>query len=342
MDLTYKEMLDTWSALEKTTAYLEARWGDIKAFLRDKSRFVFIGCGSSYSIAKSMAAICNMSSGIPAVALAAGDILLHAERYQKVADNACVVFVSRSGRTSELILALDALKSQGCRIAVASLTCADGTPLGEKSDLVLSTPWAFDESVCQTRCVTNFYFIAAYVAAKLTDNQADLADLQLVLNAGPAYMAQTEILAKELAPKQWDHAVVLADAELEGLAEEGSLVFKEVCQLPSNYYHLLDVRHGPMVLVGEKSLVLVALGGSDELEYNLLGDLRKKGAEVVAFSDVSATLEDIIFSCFGHPLSHVVKGIPFIVLCQMIAYYKAKVVGADPDQPTGLSPWIAL
>ncbi|MCL2828659.1 MAG: SIS domain-containing protein [Oscillospiraceae bacterium] len=342
MDLTYKEMLDTWNALEKTTTYLEERWGDIDAFLRDKSRFVFIGCGSSYSIAKSMAAICNMSSGVPAIALAAGDVLLHAERYKKAVDNACVVVVSRSGRTSELMLALDGLKAHGCRIAVAALVCADDTPLGAKSDLVLSTPWAFDESVCQTRCVTNFYFIAAYVAAKITDNQADLAELQLVLREGPGYMAQAEILAKKLAPGQWDHAVVLADGELEGLAEEGSLVFKEVCQLPSNYYHLLDVRHGPMVLVGEKSLALVALGTTDELEYNLLRDLRKKGAEVVAFSDVHVELEDIIFSCFGRPLSHTVRGIPFIVLCQMIAYYKAKVVGADPDQPTGLSPWIAL
>jgi len=342
MDLTYKEMLDTWSALKKTAAYLEERWCDIEPFLQGQSRFVFIGCGSSYSIAKSMAAICSMSSGMPAVALAAGDVLLHAERYKKSVDNACVVFVSRSGRTSELILALDALKSQGCRLAVASLICADDTPLGEKSDLVLSTPWAFDESVCQTRCVTNFYFTAAYIAAKLTGNQAEFAELQLVLDAGPAYMAQAETLAKELAPKQWDHAVVLADAELEGLAEEGSLVFKEVCQLPSNYYHLLDVRHGPMVLIGEKTLVLAALGGANELEYNLLRDLRKKGAEVVAFSDAAAKVDDIIFSCFGHPLSHTAKGIPFIVLCQMIAYYKAKVVGADPDKPTGLDPWISL
>ena len=342
MDLTYKEMTDSFHALEKTAAYLEEKWGTIEAFLKKQNRFVFVGCGSSYSIAKSMAALCNMSTGIPAIALAAGDILLHAERYKKAIDGACLVFVSRSGRTSELIMALEALESQGCRLAVASLICADNTPLGAKSDLVLSTPWAFDESVCQTRCVTNFYFAAAYITAKITDNQAALEDLWLLLTAGPAYMDQAEILAKTLAAKPWTHAVVLADAELEGLAEEGSLVFKEVCQLPSNYYHLLDVRHGPMVLIGEKTLVLAALGPQNDLEYNLLRDLRKKGAEVIAFSDVPAELPDISFSCFGQPLSHAAKGIPFIILCQMIAYYKAKAVGTDPDKPTGLDPWISL
>ena len=342
MALTYKEMHDTFNALEKTADYIEKHWLEIDAFFKAKSRFVFIGCGSSYSNAKSFAMICNMSTGMPAVALAAGDILLHIERYKKCIDGAAVIFISRSGRTSELIKALDAMKANGFNIPVASFVCADDTPLGEKSDLVLSTPWAFDESVCQTRCVTNAYFMAAYIAAKITDNTSVLLDLRLMLTEGPAYIEKAEALAKELALQPWTHAVVLADAELEGIAEEGALVFKEVCQLPSSYHHLLDVRHGPMVLIGKDTLVLVALGTSCELEINLLNDLKAKGAKMVAFSDIPADLDGVTFSCFGEPLSHVAKGIPFIVLCQMVAYYKSKETGADPDKPTGLDPWISL
>lgn len=33
------------------------------------------------------------------------------------------------------------------------------------------------------------------------------------------------------------------DAELCGICEEGALTFKEICQVDSNYYHLLDARH---------------------------------------------------------------------------------------------------
>ena len=336
MDFTYKEMQDTWNALKKTATYIDENWNNIDSFLCGKKRFVFVGCGSSYSIAKSLALMSAMANGVSAIALAAGDILLHIKRYKKVLDNACVVFISRSGRTSELLLAHDVMLSENCNVSVMSITCADDTPLGEKSDLVISTPWAFDESVCQTRCVTNFYFIGAYISAKLADDQAALSDLQLVLDKGVDYMNGAEILAKKIAPKPWDHAVILADAELEGLAEEGSLVFKEVCQLPSNYYHLLDVRHGPMVLIGDKTLVLVALGSGDELELNLVSDLKKKGAEVVTLCN------DIIAEHFGRPLSHVAKGIPFLILCQMVAYYKAKETGADPDKPDGLDPWISL
>ena len=342
MALTYTEMHDTFNALKKTADYLEKNWTGIEAFFKGKTRFVFIGCGSSYSNAKSYAMICNMSTGIPAIALAAGDVLLHAKRYKNYIDGAAIVFISRSGRTTELIKALDAIKEQGCEIAVASFVCADNTPLGEKSDLVLSTPWAFDESVCQTRCVTNAYFMAAYVAAKIKDDKSLLKDLHLMIKEGSAYLEKAENLAKELAGQSWTHAVVLADAELEGLAEEGALVFKEVCQLPSSYHHLLDVRHGPMVLIGGETLVLVALGTSNELEHKLLDDLKAKGANVVAFSDVTAEHEGIRYSCYGENLTHITKGIPFIILCQMVAYYKSKETGADPDKPTGLDPWISL
>ena len=357
MAITYKEMHDTFNALAKSAGYIEKNWADIEAYFKGRDRFVFIGCGSSYSNAKSFAMIYNMSIGVSAIALAAGDVLLHAERYKKCFDGAGIVFISRSGRTSELIIALDAIKAVGCDVAVASFICADDTPLGEKSDVVLSTPWAFDESVCQTRCVTNAYFMAAYIFAKLTDNAAVLEDLRLMLTEGPVYLEKAEALAKELAALPWTHAVVLADAELEGLAEEGALVFKEVCQLPSSYHHLLDVRHGPMVMINKETLVIAALGAKCELELNLLKDAKAKDAYIVAFcddgdgcvngdsygdDDSCVDVDGISFSCFAKPLSHIAKGIPFIILCQMIAYYKSKETGADPDKPTGLDPWIAL
>ena len=152
-------------------------------------------------------------------------------------------------------------------------------------------------------------------------------------------MKKAEALADELAERPWSHCVVLADAELEGLAEEGALAFKEICQLPSNYYHLLDLRHGPMVLVGEKTLTIAALGSKNELEYKLLSDVKAKKSELVAFSDISV---EHARSVYGYPLSHIARGIPFIILCQMIAYKKALKTGADPDKPTGLEAWIAL
>jgi len=342
MKLTYAEILDTFEALKKTENYLDKTWSGIENYYKHKKSFVFIGCGSSYALAKSMSIMTGMATGFPSLAMAAGDILLHAERYAKCFNNAAVVCISRSGRTSELLMALDALKSRGYSFSVASLICADNTPLAEKSELAVSMPWAFDNSVCQTRSVTNFYFTAAYITARLADNKVLLNELRSILNDGPEFMKKAEVLADELSERPWTHCVVLADAELEGLAEEGALAFKEICQLPSNYYHLLDVRHGPMVLIGKETLVLAVLGAKNELEYKLVLDLKGKNSEIVVFSDMPAKPEGVHSIVYGHTLSQISGGIPFIVLCQLVAYKKSLKTGADPDKPTGLEPWIAL
>jgi len=340
MSQTYSEIMNTPDALQQTLAYLDREWPAIARYLSGKKRFVFLGCGSSFSLARSMSVMTQMHTGLFSVALAAGDLLLHAPRYAGILQDAAVICISRSGHTSEINMALDAIKPFGA--APAAMVCAGGTPLEERCELTLNMPWAFDESVCQTRTVTNFYFAAAYILARQLANQALLDELTYIAGNCREYLLDVERLARDMAEHPWTHCVVLADAELEGIADEGALAFKEICQLPSNYYHLLDARHGPLVLLGEKNLVLAALGVPHEMEYNLLRDIKNKGAQVVAFSDDCAGPDGIIFSCFGRPLSHIAKGIPFIILCQMISYYKSKVTGANPDKPTGLDPWISL
>jgi fructoselysine-6-P-deglycase FrlB-like protein len=149
-------------------------------------------------------------------------------------------------------------------------------------------------------------------------------------------------ITNDIASKPWNHAVTLADAELEGIADEGSLAFKEICQLPSNYYHILDSRHGPMVIFNNNSLLLAALGVGDKLELGYLSDMCNKGAIVVSFSDLPIDLDGVISIAYNRKLSHLALGVPFIMLCQLITYYKAAFTGADPDQPSGLSAWISL
>ena len=74
---------------------------------------IFMGCGSSFSLAKSMAGTVNMRTKAHAYALPAGDAALHAGRYAGMAQGALIVPVSRSGSTSEVMFALDALRAAG-------------------------------------------------------------------------------------------------------------------------------------------------------------------------------------------------------------------------------------
>jgi len=340
MSQTHDEILGTPEALRQTAALIGENWQAIEDWLRGQTRFVFLGCGSSYSLARSMAVMVRMRTGLPADALAAGDFLIHAERYAACLKGAAVVCVSRSGHTSELVMALDAMKPFG--VSVAALVCAGGTPVEARGELTLNMPWAFDNSVCQTRTVTNFYFAAATILAKMTGDEALLADLRHVVDNCEAFLEKAERLAEKIAARDWTHGVVLADAELEGIADEGALTFKEICQLPSNYYHLLDARHGPMVLFHEHTLLVAAPGPKSGLELNFLSEMVGRGAQVVAVTDTPAALPGIECLDYGRELSHIARGLPLILFCQLLTFHKAAYTGANPDRPSGLDAWINL
>ena len=86
MSLTYKELTSTPDALKLTTDYINKEWQSVSGFLKGKDKFVFIGSGSSFSLARSFSIMASMQTGLCSIALSAGDILLHASRYAKIID----------------------------------------------------------------------------------------------------------------------------------------------------------------------------------------------------------------------------------------------------------------
>jgi glutamine---fructose-6-phosphate transaminase (isomerizing) len=345
MYLTYQEIKDQYKALQKTTDCINGSIADVKKlFDRAKPRMlVFFGCGSSYSLAKSMALAAQVHLGIPAIALAAGDYMLHNSTYSAIAQGSRAVVISRSGSTSEVIAAVEHLKAAAAS-SVLSICCLGGTRLAELSDLTIEMPWCFDKSVCQTRTVSNLYMAGMLLIARLSGNDKLAEGLDRAVVGGNSFLSWYENELKFVASKFWTHAVVLADAELAGIAEEGALAFKEICQKPSNFYHLLDSRHGPMVLIGKDTLVIAALSDGNQYELDLVADVARKGAELIVYSDIplDGLPEKVLNISFGKSLPHAARGLPLVLIAQLISYYRAVVDGINPDEPGGLSPWIKL
>jgi fructoselysine-6-P-deglycase FrlB-like protein len=342
MSITYEEIKSQYGALAKTSVHLDTLLAQIKAVLSEKKKIIFLGSGSSFYIACSAASMAQVRLGCVSAAIPAGDLLLHTATYKDLIDGAAVVILSRSGETSEVVRAVSNLRAEGVPFVLLTITCVTGSTLSGLSDLAVELPWAFDQSVCQTRTVTCLYYACAWIIASLSGGRELLGALERTIAQGPAFMEKYETALSKIAGLGWSHAIVLGDAEIGGLCEEGALAFKEICQLPSNYHHVLDVRHGPMVLINEKTLVIAALSAADRLELDLVADLVKKGATVVACSDLPIDLPGAHAVSFGESLPHAARGIPVIAVCQLVAYYKSAETGANPDKPGGLSAWIKL
>ena len=341
--LTYKEIKDQYRRLEMTQNYLQDKIEDVKTLYAKYSKIVFIGCGSSYSLAKSMAMVTMTKLKKQSVALPAGDLMLRPKEYEKICSGALIVGISRSGSTTEILNACNELKKANINFRVLSISCREGKELAAISDYALEIPWSYDESVCQTSAVSNLYYSVMYITARIAQDEKLLESLETIVEKGDAYLNSIEPIIAEIAKKDWNCGVTLGDASIGGICEEGALAFKEICQLPSNYYPLLDSRHGPMVMINEKTLVIAALSDiENKFEMDLIEDVKKKGAFIITVSAQPCAIEGTTNLSFGTELEYEALGIPFVNAAQLATCYKAEDFGVNPDKPDGLDPWITL
>ena len=182
---TEKEIRDELNSISKCLQLVCGKEDEILRTFSGARRMWFIGSGSSFCLAKSAAAMFTMRCDIPSLAVAAGDLLLHTERYLNAVKGSVVVFVSRSGMTSEVLRVYDLVaKLEG--VSTVSLCANAASTLNDACDLSLCVPWAFDESVCQTRTIGSFFAALAMICALVSRDTRLQEQLKAVSRMGGA------------------------------------------------------------------------------------------------------------------------------------------------------------
>lgn len=343
MTLTEKEIINQPVSLLQTYDYISSKAGAILSWFEERpfAQCIFTGCGSSYSLCRSAEAALRLQLRKPVWSIPSGDLLMNFPAYCDAIDGAVIVALTRSGSTSEVVGAAK-LALQRQNVSLVAVTAKSGSQISSELPCIsLELPWAFDNSVCQTQTVSNLYLASMMIGAIIAHNDALLKQLKEAVAGQDAFIKAWSPTMKKVAKTSWQKAVVLADGELCGIAEEGALAFNEICRVPSNYYRVLDVRHGPMVLIDSSTLVIAAASQSGALLNNLLTDLKAKHAKVLLVSPAEAPL-DVDFQIPVKGLSSAALGLPFISLIQLICLYRALENNINPDQPEGLDPWINL
>jgi len=333
--------------LARALADMDKMRPQITEFFRSSKskRVVFTGSGSSYCLSQSGALMLRHYAGFNTEAIAAGDLMLNFDVYANSLEDAILVLPSRSGQTSEVIRAIDMIKKRGINCRIFSICGLGDTPLAKLSDLALELPYLAEEAVCQTRAVTVFFILFGALAAIAGGKDDMYAELRQMLPEFEKYIPVTGNAIKEfLQNKTFTSGVILADAELGGLADEGAMAIKEICLLPSNYYHLLDVRHGPIVTINQGTICfLISHKLAPGLLNPLIADLKHRGATVVALQGKNGELSGQDLSIIVPDCKYAASlGMFLITAIQFASLYMALATGIDPDTPPDLKPWIKL
>ena len=194
---------------------------------RTGERVAVVGCGTSWFMAQSYAAL-RESAGLGETdAFAASEAPLStgfARRYDRV------LALTRSGTTSEVLELLAQVKG---RTAVTAITADPATPIADLADDLVVLDFADERSVVQTRFpTTQLLLLRAQLGEKVDGVLADGA-------AAIAAELPSELLEAEqisFLGRGWSY----------GLAREAALKVRETAAWWTEAYPAMEYRHGPI------------------------------------------------------------------------------------------------
>ena len=112
---------------------------------------------------------------------------------------------------------------------------------------------------------------------------------------------------------------------------------KEMALTHSEPFHFLEFRHGPMSMVTESAVVVGLLSEKNfSHESAVLDEMQAKGGIIVALGESNT---DIVFES---GVSESVRGVLYLPVLQMMAFYRSLAKGLNPDRPNNLSAVIQL
>jgi len=253
-------------------SYWRAAIGPVAA-PKDAEIMVFVGCGTSYNLALSLAALAN-ASGRPAIGVPGAEWLDGPRNFWPRWQKAHVVALSRSGETTETIAAAKATRAAGG--FVTGVTMEKDSALAMTCDRLLVAETHPAEGIVMTSSASLMLLLGIQLLGHKVP--AELADV-----AHRLVQRVDEKLSSLIAKRS--HFVFLGATHLYGVALEGALKLMEMSQIFTQAFHPLEYRHGPISLVDERTAV-VMLHSTDrrEAETKLVGELQEKGARVISFN----------------------------------------------------------
>jgi fructoselysine-6-P-deglycase FrlB-like protein len=211
------------------------------------------------------------------------------------------VFFSRSGTTSEVLEALAGLPKGTPTTAV---TADARSPLASAVDSAIVLDFADERSIVQTRFATSLLVL---LRVHLGEDAGVLVDAAKRALDAPLPEGATAASRFTFLGRGWTI----------GLAHEAALKLREAAQMWTESYAAMEVRHGPISILDERSLVW----SFSSLPAGLEEDLAATGARLVV-------------SAFD-PLADLIR-------VQRLAVTLATARGLDPDNPRNLSRSVIL
>jgi glutamine---fructose-6-phosphate transaminase (isomerizing) len=260
--------------------------------LKQSEHIYIVGIGSSWNAGLAVLSFFN-AAGRPAMLCDASEIL----HFGAIPKNATILFLSRSGKSTEIVQLLGKVASSDTKII--AITNTPDSPLALQAHVVLKMMAAFDHAV-SVSMYSVLAMIGALLACAIEGNFDDFLSVKLQ-SALSATAANLSSWREEIAASDWldPHAPTYLLGRGASLAtcHEGQLLWEEAAKLPASAMPTGAFRHGPQEVVREG--LRIALWIDRETlrtqDLALAEDLRKLGVKLLLIGqDLPSDAGDLV------------------------------------------------
>jgi len=333
---------------EEILAFLTA-----SAFSKKKPRIILTGAGSSAHIGLSVESLLRYRWQLDVDTRPTTDIVTYwSSIFLKNADNTLVSF-ARSGNSPESVGAFDLAERFCPKINHIIVTCNKNGRLAqigrEKGNalLLLLSEETNDKGLAMTASFTTMLMAAQFLAHAKNPERYEpiIKDLS---KATKLLFENYSDLIKKIAEADFKRAVFLGSGCLYGCALESSLKLQEmtggriICKADT----FLGVRHGPEVVIDDKTLVVYLLSSEPfarRYELDLMKEVktRELGMKKIAVCDkVNQEVEDCVDHVVEFDRNGAFKTPDFyrpvmdVTVGQLLGLFKSLALGLKPDNPS--------
>jgi glutamine---fructose-6-phosphate transaminase (isomerizing) len=248
--------------------------------------WLFVACGSSYYLSRTIAAQWAKLLRVACTAVPASELLFAPDDVLRRTEARQVVLVSRSGKTTEVLRAAEWLKAN-TTVQTLGVTCSNDSVLEDLCTHVLKLPWADEKSMVMTRSFTSILLLFERLSAKFVGDSGLVSALDALPEKTVAWLAANADKIRALGTKRrFADFVFLGQGAHYWLAQEAALKMIEMSSSYAQAYHTLEFRHGPKSIASKDTLITFFLSDAAAEEESLLvGELKKLGAAIFVIAN---------------------------------------------------------
>ena len=320
--------------------------GEITKIVKDARRVIIVGCGTAYHAAVVAKYAIEHYSRLPVEVDVASEF-----RYRDplvTEDDLCIV-ISQSGETADTLQAMRIFKEKGAKII--AITNVVGSTVSRVADHVMYTQAGPEIAVASTKAFTTQLMCVFLLTCALTGDaqkqKAMMEELATLSEKAEAVVCRQEEIQR-FAARQFNKTKVFYFGRQSDFAIslESALKLKEISYTHSEAFAAGELKHGPIALVDENTLVVASCCQPklyDKMDSNIK-EVKARGAKALAITfEGNDAFEGVADEVFQIPNTDpYFAPILSVIVTQLYAYYCSVNRGNDPDHPRNLAKSVTV